>query len=599
MTSTTIPVAAFEYRANNAQALAKTSELRGAMEGLTNIPLAKLDSGFANLGATIARFVPALTAVGIGRFALSAVQAADAMGDAAERAGLSVETFSRLQHVAKQSDVEFSQLTNSIRQYQDGLSNAISGTGAMRGALGLLNLNARELGRLPLEEQLGKIADAFKNNVAQVDRTRVAVDLFGRGGQALIPLLNRGSAGIRELTAEADRLGITLDTRAVKAIDRGTKALERWTTAAKHATASAIGNFLADIFGTGDELADLEERYGGLERQLKSLQSYADRFPGNAAAGGTNARIAGLTAALAELQPRLQVLRDLNALERGESISGGPSRRRIDPVTEFQVTLKKISEDEEDFSSIMRRISESRLKEQNELANMFADGQQDVRNDAVRAEEEAQKEITAITVEQLKTRAEAAKNVRDYERDQEESLQAQLLNIRQQGALAAQTLLTAYSGRFAGIARGILIIEKSMAIKSIFMDTQAAMMKVIKQYGAPWGYALAAGVAIYGAARVAAVASTVAGGDNAPAIGSPHNPVYTAPGSTDETTSGSSASDQGGQRIIQLIVNGNVYSGRESVDFFIQSLQDRINEYDTVIINPTSRQARELIPEPT
>lgn len=589
---TTIPIAAFDYRANNAQALAKTAELRGAVEGLNSIKLGDIDSSFTKLGATIGRFVPLLTVAGIGNFALSAVRAADAIGDAAERAGLSVQTFSRLQFVAQQSDVEFGQLTNSIRQYQNGLSEAISGTGSMRSSLVLLNLNARELAQLPLEEQLARIADAFRYNVAQVDRTRVATDLFGRSGQILVPLLNRGAAGIRELTAEADRLGITLDARAVQAIDRGTKALEKWTTAAKNATASAIGNFLADIFGTGDELTDIEEKYARLEARLKFFTSSIPT--------ATNAaRIAAIREELAALEPRLQVLRDLQALQSGERLSSGPTTRRIDPVQEFQVTLKKINEDQQSFDEIMREISERRIEEQQKLNDMLAAGQEDVRSAAISAEDETQRAITEIVKDQLRERSEAARNEREYERGQEEELQAQLLNIRQQGALAAQSLLTAYGGKFAGIARGILIIEKTMAIKSIVMDTHAAMMKVIKQYGAPWGYALAAGVAIYGAARAAAVASTVAGGDSAPAIGSPHNPIYTSPGSTDETTVVGNATDQGGQRIIQLVVNGNVYSGRETVDFFIQQLQDRINQYDTVIINPASRQARELVPEPT
>lgn len=591
MANETIPVAAFRYYADNSQAIASTSQLHGAVTGLNGISLGKLDSSFASLGATIGRFVPALTAAGLANFALSAVRSADALGDAAERAGLSVETFSRLQYVAQQSDIEFGQLTTSIRQYQNGLSDAIAGTGTMRSALGLLNLNARELGNLPLEDQLARIADAFRQNVAQVDKTRVATDLFGKQGQALIPLLQRGSAGIRELTEEADRLGITLDTRAVQAIDRGTKALERWTTAAKNAVASGVGNFLADIFGTGDELTDLEERYARLEARLK----FFDR-PNQNATGAQ--RVREIKAALEELEPRLQVLRDLDALERGESISGGPSRRRIDPVHEVSITAKRI-EEEDEYDRVLKSLRERRREEEQEYNQFLLSSQAEVAQGAVSAQEDISKSIAQVTREQMEQQLAASRNLAEYQVKQEEALQAQLLNIRQQGALAAQSLLTAYGGKFAGVARAILIVEKTMAIKSIVMDTQAAMMKVIKQYGAPWGYALAAGVAIYGAARVAAVASTVAGGDSSPSIGSPHNPIYTQPGSTDDITGGSNATDQGGQRIVQLIVQGNVYSGRESVDFFIQQLQDRINEYDTVIINPTSRQARELLPEPT
>lgn len=593
MAVNTIPVAAFEYRANNAQALSSTAELRGAVTDVNNLKLGGLDSQFQKLGATIGRFVPVLTAAGVASFALSAVRAADAMGDAAERAGLSVETFSRLQFVAQQSDIEFTELTSSIRKYQDGLGNAIRGTGSMVGALGDLNLNARELSKLPLEEQLARIADRFRDTVPKVEQTRVATDLFGKSGQALIPLLLKGSAGIRELTEEADRLGITLDTRAVQAIDRGTKALDKWTTAAKNAAASGIGNFLADIFGTGDELTDLEEKYGKIEARLQGLQRYAANFPGNAAAGRTNERIASLTAQLAALEPRLQVLRDLNALERGEDISSGPDRRRIDPVHEIQITARKIGNGDDEYDKILADIAKRRADEQEKLNDMFLAQQQDVRDMALSAEEEAQKEISKVVIGELNTRMDAIRSAKQDEFNAELQLQEDILRIRQQGMLAAQTLLTAYGGRFAGIARAILVVEKTMALKSIFMDTQAAMMKVIKQWGAPWGYVAAGAVAVYGAARAAAVASTVAGGDSAPSMGSPHNPTYTAPGSDDLNVDANA--DPAGQRVVQLVINGNFYGNQEMIDYMLDNLADRINNFDSVVISRNSRQAQELL----
>lgn len=47
-------------------------------------------------------------------------------------------------------------------------------------------------------------------------KTAAAMDLFGRSGTALIPLLNKGSAGIAQLRDEAEKLGIVIDERGVK-----------------------------------------------------------------------------------------------------------------------------------------------------------------------------------------------------------------------------------------------------------------------------------------------------------------------------------------------------------------------------------------------
>ncbi len=179
----------------------------------------------------------------------------------------------------------------------------------------------------------------------------------------------RGSAGIRELTAEADRLGITLDTRAVQAIDRGTKSLKKWTTAAKNATASGIGNFLADIFGTGDELTDLEEKYAKLEGRLKFFTSGIQNASGAA-------RIAAIKEELAALEPRLQVLRDLNALERGEDLSSGPIA--VASIRcEIQITARKIDTDDQEYDKILADIAKRRADEQEKLNDMFLAQQQD------------------------------------------------------------------------------------------------------------------------------------------------------------------------------------------------------------------------------
>lgn len=54
------------------------------------------------------------------------------------------------------------------------------------------------------------VADKFKNMPNGVEKTTLAMELFGRSGKDLIPLLNQGAEGIKELEKKADELGITL-----------------------------------------------------------------------------------------------------------------------------------------------------------------------------------------------------------------------------------------------------------------------------------------------------------------------------------------------------------------------------------------------------
>jgi len=77
---------------------------------------------------------------------------------------------------------------------------------------------------LPLDQILGPLADKFKAMPDGMEKTGLAMQLFGRSGKDMIPLLNAGSAGLEELSAEADKLGVTLSAENVGAIKQFTFA---------------------------------------------------------------------------------------------------------------------------------------------------------------------------------------------------------------------------------------------------------------------------------------------------------------------------------------------------------------------------------------
>jgi len=63
---------------------------------------------------------------------------------------------------------------------------------------------------------LMEVAGRFPELKSEAEKTSVAMDLFGRSGVELIPLLNKGQGAIRELMAEADSLGIVMSTDMAK-----------------------------------------------------------------------------------------------------------------------------------------------------------------------------------------------------------------------------------------------------------------------------------------------------------------------------------------------------------------------------------------------
>ena len=234
---------------------------------------------------------------------------------------MAVESLSRLKYAAEQNDVDFSSLTLSIKRWQVTLSQAASGSQDAAGALKLLSLNASQLKGLSLEDQLRTIADQFSRIRDPADQTRVAVELFGRAGEQLVPLLNKGGGAIAELTAEADNLGITLDQKTTGAVDRADKAIKKLVATLSAAGQRAVGSIAEQIVGPLDNIDAAERSLKALEKDRNAfLRGAANFLPSEqvqAELDRLDARIAGAKEGLRVIkaaEDQFQANQDKNAL---------------------------------------------------------------------------------------------------------------------------------------------------------------------------------------------------------------------------------------------------------------------------------------------
>jgi hypothetical protein len=61
-------------------------------------------------------------------------------------------------------------------------------------------------------------ADGFAHMPDGVEKTRLAIALFGRSGKDMIPMLNLGSQAIRDMMDAADRLGVTISAQTSESL---------------------------------------------------------------------------------------------------------------------------------------------------------------------------------------------------------------------------------------------------------------------------------------------------------------------------------------------------------------------------------------------
>lgn len=146
------------------------------------------------------------------------------IGDLSKQLGTSAEFMSRMGYAAKITGTDVEKFADGWSEMQKKLAEAKEGNEGSIDAFKRIGLSVKDLGGTA-EEQMDRIADAFQK-LPKSQHVLAADQIFGGSGKELIPLLQKGSAGIRELWKESDRFKRTLSDLDVAKINQ---LNENWT----------------------------------------------------------------------------------------------------------------------------------------------------------------------------------------------------------------------------------------------------------------------------------------------------------------------------------------------------------------------------------
>ena len=105
-----------------------------------------------------------------------------------------------------------------LERMQLGLAKSQSALSPARAALAALGIEAEHFRSLPIPQQLETLAEAFARFADGPAKTAAAMALLGRAGADMIPYLDRGKEGIRDLADEASAAGGVLSAQMVAAL---------------------------------------------------------------------------------------------------------------------------------------------------------------------------------------------------------------------------------------------------------------------------------------------------------------------------------------------------------------------------------------------
>lgn len=173
----------------------------------------KMVGGFAdNVKKAAGVAMAALAAVGVGLSVSSfmgwvkgAIDAANAAGDMAKRMGVATKEVAGLSLAFQFSDVQGDAMVTTMGK----LSQAIAGGNKALDAMGIKTKTAG--GQLrDTKDVLYESADVISSLADGAAKNALVLELFGKQGLALIPMLNDGSEGMRKMAEMAERLGLVV-----------------------------------------------------------------------------------------------------------------------------------------------------------------------------------------------------------------------------------------------------------------------------------------------------------------------------------------------------------------------------------------------------
>lgn len=176
----------------------------------------KLD---AALGKLKTAFAAVVSVAGIAKVASAVKGLADGVAAAGDRIdknsqalGMSRKAYQQWDYILRQSGASIDTMGTSMKTLNSAILNGGDGTIT---ALNTLGLNLEQLQGMSQEDQFEAMVRAFQEMPAGATKSALALQLFGKNGQSLMPLLNSATDSIDDMRSAAERMGIVMSDSMV------------------------------------------------------------------------------------------------------------------------------------------------------------------------------------------------------------------------------------------------------------------------------------------------------------------------------------------------------------------------------------------------
>jgi len=356
-----------------------------------NTAIGGFESRIGKLGLSLGALGAGLT-VGAGlSFLKSIANDLDALNDASDAVGDTVENLSALEDVARRNGGSLDTVTTAVVKMNQALNSAKEDSAASR-ALRAIGLDAAKLRTQAPTEALQSIARALQGFADDGNKARIVQELFGKSLREIAPFLKD--------IAEAGKLNGTVTDEQAKAAERFNKELAALSTNASNAAREIFGSLLPAInklfvkppegttiwdvltgkvsreFAFG---SDIEREAKALERTKKALKDRiaveqqlidAGTDAGGVAARRKSAFEAQLAGIEAQANAAAKAVREVVApfrasqnygdrqLQKAPDITNDGQTKQVSEAQRYLETLEKQGEKLQDLSAVQQALAD-------------------------------------------------------------------------------------------------------------------------------------------------------------------------------------------------------------------------------------------------
>jgi methyl-accepting chemotaxis protein len=261
--------------------------------------LGRMGQAARGVGGLMGALVPVGAVAGLAAMAKGSIDTADNLNDMSQRTGVAVESLSRFGQAAADSGSSIEGVAKGMGQLAKRITDPGSAASEALKGIGIATTDAQGKVR-SLDSVMLDISDRFAKMPDGAEKSALAMQLFGKSGVELIPMLNEGRAALEQYQA-------TISGDMAKSADEFNDAL------------NAIGRELSGPFN--EAVTKLLPAITGIANGIVGMIKAFTSLPGPVQQ--TLLVIGGLLTALVALAPAISAIITIGSAIAGLFATGG------------------------------------------------------------------------------------------------------------------------------------------------------------------------------------------------------------------------------------------------------------------------------------